>query len=372
LTQHNIGNFTEERGMNSSIVWIANTVVKEQVCNAQSRLYNVNVTFPRGVQTVTYLRSDAEALVRPIDIFGQGRTLALELPPEKQALQSWSRELSTAVPASSEWAILDTLGTLIEGACIEEMEIPSLLSLSSDYLPLENLSDGSPWSSCQQRMGPSGITIVYDCGIWSGRYSTMTNSCEFDVWLYSDARSNKSEALLKGTVFHTNRFDRYASEVHYRPESSLNLTEVMLNEVLANITISAISLGTWWDMVPVRSTRYRSTYKLSNPLNLILPYSICLTAATVSIAIALWSLRRNRTPAADGGFLQIMLATVGDTQIGRIILEQRVATIDDMTDELKSLRIRYGELVNEITMGAGSKRFGFGTVDETMSLRKRR
>jgi len=142
----------------------------------------------------------------------------------------------------------------------------------------------------------------------------------------------------------------------------------MLNEVLANITISAISLGTWWDMVPVTSTRYRSTYNLSNPLNLILPYSICLAAATIFIAIAIWSLWRNRAPAADGCFLQIMTATVGDTKMGRAVLEEGVATIDDISDELKGLRIRYGELDDENILGARGKRLGFGTVDQTISL----
>jgi hypothetical protein len=146
----------------------------------------------------------------------------------------------------------------------------------------------------------------------------------------------------------------------------------MLNEALANITISAISLGTWWDMVPVTTTRYRSTYLLSNPLNLILPYSICLAAATIFVAIAIWSLWHNRAPAADGGFLQIMMATVGDTKMSRAILREQVAAIDDMSDELKSLKIRYGELVEEDKFDVGNRRFGFGTTDEINSLRKRR
>ena len=146
----------------------------------------------------------------------------------------------------------------------------------------------------------------------------------------------------------------------------------MLNEFLANLTISAISLGTWWDMVPVTSTRYRSTYTLSSPLSLILPYSICIAAATVFMAIAIWSLWRNRVPAADGGFLQIMTARVGDTQLGRAILEGRLAALDEMSDELKSLEIRYGKLMDENTVGTKGERFGFGTVDETISLRKRR
>ncbi|KAI4949056.1 hypothetical protein J4E91_005519 [Alternaria rosae] len=138
----------------------------------------------------------------------------------------------------------------------------------------------------------------------------------------------------------------------YDPRQLLNITEAMLNEVLVNITISAISLGTWWDMVPVTSTRFR-------------------TAATVFIAIAIWSLWRNRAPAADGGFLQIMMATVGDTQMSRVILEEKLAAVDDISDELKSLKIRYGKLVNADVLEKGGKQFGFGTMDETIPLRKR-
>ncbi|KAI4625480.1 hypothetical protein J4E80_002611 [Alternaria sp. BMP 0032] len=183
--------------------------------------------------------------------------------------------------------------------------------------------------------------------------------------------------LLNGTIFHTARFESPQTDSDlfnnvFDPRRSLNLSEAMLNEFVANVTISAISLGTWWDMVPVTSTRYRSTYKLSSPLNLVLPYSICLAATTVFMAIAIWSLWRNRVPAADGGFLQIMTATVGDTRMGRVVMEGRVAATNDMSDELKSLEIRYGELVNENAVGTKGERFGFGTVDETVSLRKRR
>jgi len=63
-----------------------------------------------------------------------------------------------------------------------------------------------------------------------------------------------------------------------------------------------------------------------------------------------------------------MTATVGDTKMGRAVLEEGVATIDDISDELKGLRIRYGELDDENILGARGKRLGFGTVDQTISL----
>jgi hypothetical protein len=49
------------------------------------------------------------------------------------------------------------------------------------------------------------------------------------------------------------------------------------------------------------------------------------------------------------------------------MLEEGVATIDDMSDELKSSKIRYGELVYEDELGRKGKRYGFGTAGEIVS-----
>ncbi|KAH7079207.1 hypothetical protein BKA63DRAFT_563851 [Paraphoma chrysanthemicola] len=57
---------------------------------------------------------------------------------------------------------------------------------------------------------------------------------------------------------------------------SLNLSEARLNAVLSNLTISALSLGTWLDIVPVTVTRYESTYRFSHRRNLILSYAVFL------------------------------------------------------------------------------------------------
>jgi hypothetical protein len=374
--QYYIANYTVQRDLNSGLVWNSNCIIKEQICMAQSVHYDVNVTFPRGVQTISYSIGDAKVPLTQIDILRAGSEfgLLIELPPEAEVFQDWYRELSRFIPASNEWAILDALGTLIEGTSFHLGSIPSLLLPLPGYPSIEPPLENGTGSTCQQREGSFGPTPLYDCGPWQSGYERDTEHCKSFQDLSSNTampETKQSAALLKGTVFHTARFNSQQTDFTYDPRDSLNISEAMLNEVLANITISAISLGTWWDMVPVTSTRYRSTYMLSNPLNLILPYSICLAAATVFMAIAIWCLWRNRAPAVDGGFLQIMMATVGDTQMGRVILEEKVAAIDDMSDELKSLRIRYGGLINE-DIAVGGKRFGFGTVEETVSLSKSR
>jgi hypothetical protein len=80
----------------------------------------------------------------------------------------------------------------------------------------------------------------------------------------------------------------------------------------------------------------------------------------------MWSLFQNGIPAADGGFLQVMMATRGDTQMERLVLKNGSMAADDMLKKLGSLKVRYGELVSqEGTMG-------FGTVDETLALKRRK
>jgi hypothetical protein len=113
-------------------------------------------------------------------------------------------------------------------------------------------------------------------------------------------------------------------------------------------------------------------YSFANPLNLILLYSICLAAATTFAAIAIWSLSRNGIPAADGGFLQIMAATKGNTAMERLVLQEKLTAVENMSVELKALKVWYGELVGEDVLGVEERRVGFETVEETVSLKKRK
>lgn len=84
------------------------------------------------------------------------------------------------------------------------------------------------------------------------------------------------------------------------------------------------------------------------------------------VAIAILSLHQNGIPAADGGFLQVMMATRGDTQVERLVSENSNMSADDMSKKLGRLKVRYGELVSQ------EARMGFGTMDETLALKKRK
>jgi len=105
-----------------------------------------------------------------------------------------------------------------------------------------------------------------------------------------------------------------ADSTTFQSNLDLVFTEALLNEYIANVTISALTLDTWKQNISVNTTEYRGTYKFSK-LNLILPYSLSLTFALIFAGIGTWSLIQNGALAADGGFLQIMKSTTGRTEM---------------------------------------------------------
>lgn len=153
----------------------------------------------------------------------------------------------------------------------------------------------------------------------------------------------------------------------------MNLTQEMLNIVLTNITLSAMSLQTWSTLVPVNKTEYRHTYEFSEPLALVLPYGLSLAFGAFFAAVGVWSLGHNGVPAADGGFLQVMLATRGDTHMERLAIRHGDREKERISEELKTLKIRYGALMTEDrNKGVDQMKMGFGTIEETASVRRRR
>ncbi|KAI4714009.1 hypothetical protein J4E89_001459 [Alternaria sp. Ai002NY15] len=286
-----------------------------------------------------------------IDTEYQGPTILYPETAEANVLKEWYQELSIFLPLTNEWTLLDALGAKLKTSFYEyTLEYDSNNEYSYDNCRLGGYMENG--------------TAVYECS-WAEGYA-MNETQKYKA--------------LEGTVFQTGRFDTPMYDTYlYNPKTSLNLTEDMLNDVLAKTIISAISLGTWWDMVPVTTIRYRNTYSFSNPLNLILPYSICLVLAALFAAIAIWSSWRNRVPTTDGGFVQIMMAIRGNTEMERLVLRERLMVVENMSDELKSLKIRYGELVDDDVLGVDDdvlrvkgRRMGFGTMRETVSPRKRR
>jgi len=176
--QYFISNYTVQGDPSNEIVGEANCRVEEQICIAYSVLYDVTITFPRGVQTVDYSFSGAKALPRKPDAMGPKSALRLELPPKSQAYKDWYHELSTIIPNSNEWAILDALGALIEGTSFQATA-PSLVP-SLDYASLQSpLEQGRhSGSDCHLSEGTSSSTPVCVCQTWPEIRDLRVKNCK--------------------------------------------------------------------------------------------------------------------------------------------------------------------------------------------------
>jgi len=173
--------------------------------------------------------------------------------------------------------------------------------------------------------------------------------------------------LLEDSRLNPDRFS--PSESRIGPTSTLDITESSLNELLTNITFSLVSMQLFTDNITVNATEYLNTYDFSRPINLVLPYALCLGAGALIVALGLWAMWQNGVPATEG-FVQVMMATRGRTEMEKLVLEQGLVYPDVASRELKELKVRYGELVGEDD--GGERVWGFGTAEETVGLRKRK
>jgi len=177
--QYVISNYTVQGDLSNEIVGEANCRVDEQVCIAQSVLYDVTITFPRGVQTVDYSFGGARALPRKVEALGAESALRLELPPKSQAYKEWYDELSTIIPNSNEWAILDALGALIEGTSFQATDA-SQLPPWLDYPPLQSLLEQGchSGSDCHLSEGTSSSRPVCVCSTWLESHDRGVENCK--------------------------------------------------------------------------------------------------------------------------------------------------------------------------------------------------
>jgi hypothetical protein len=186
---------------------------------------------------------------------------------------------------------------------------------------------------------------------------------------------SSSGVLLRDSLFYKGRLNEGNKGFGNVSPDDIDLSEEILNEFIANISISTIILNTWYQQNPVNITGFRNVYTFSSPLSLILPYSIFLVLGLLCNILGLFSLAFNGETAEDGGFLQIMLNTQGDTEMNRVARTRRVKEKKVFEKELLDLRVRYGELVGQVGSRDENgertelKILGFGTVNETVALR---
>jgi hypothetical protein len=149
------------------------------------------------------------------------------------------------------------------------------------------------------------------------------------------------------------------------------VTPDLLNDFLLNITLSAMTDFGWWTSNDTAVTQWQTinAYNFSKPLNLIIPYFLCLFLAIPILAIGGFALRQNGVSATDGGFTQLITTSTGSAELEKLAAGGCLGGDENVPNGLKELRIRFGELVGDRKEGL-VRRAGFGTVEETISLAK--
>ena len=129
-------------------------------------------------------------------------------------------------------------------------------------------------------------------------------------------------SLLKssdGTTLTLSAFnlDRFS----YRQDISrdtIRVSKTLLKEALANITISALTINKWYQLVNGTISYNYATYQFNNKFSFFPPYGLSQLLILPVIFFGLLALRNNGVLAIDGGFLQILMTATGNNKLRRL------------------------------------------------------
>jgi hypothetical protein len=182
IAKHVLRTWTTQRTSKNVTSFEGFRTSAEQICKPLSVLYDVNISYPRGIQTVQYTRSDMKMLSLMRDYYKIGYRIDsdlgytgfyLRLPADAQALQDWNHRMRILLPLATEWALLDALGEVLEDTIYERC----------DYC-----GNVTPNMWCEESsVSTNGTT----CGIWSRNpgYLPMNTSCRSACLACSDCRN---------------------------------------------------------------------------------------------------------------------------------------------------------------------------------------
>jgi hypothetical protein len=119
VTQHSLGDSDLGQGPQN----ITNYYVEmtEQTCKSVSVLYDVDISFPRGIRKIEHSQSNMEALLDKADVLDENGTMALAYPPKPQTEEDWHQKVLTVLPVINEWALLDSLGEQLVGSSYDNL-----------------------------------------------------------------------------------------------------------------------------------------------------------------------------------------------------------------------------------------------------------
>jgi hypothetical protein len=321
----------DQKGLHGETYWKVSINATRWSCQPTLAQLVLNISYIEGTRHITYVTKNVQKFEPQLRFqFESNQTRV-----NSSELDRWTAEVKEGARISNMWAVLDAALGAFQFEC-------------SGNAFVDPTKDGDIqfFEGCFEK-GQLQALIFRLIGIL-----TIVVELPFTDIFFSDQQR---------------RNDTYIDGRAKISPKEINVTEAAINEYLIKMAISALSLDVGKAPVPVNITTYQATYEFSNPLNLILPYSLSLLFCIVFVVIGIWSWTHNGASAADGGFLQVMTATTGRTRMEDLVVAQHIDK-DNLPEELLDLEIRYGELLDADGVGTGVA--GFGTVEETKLLRK--
>ncbi|CAO2649987.1 Nn.00g012790.m01.CDS01 [Neocucurbitaria sp. VM-36] len=170
----------------------------------------------------------------------------------------------------------------------------------------------------------------------------LPNGTEVEVCIFDSAGGSwgggpvTDTSVLAMSAFNRGRYPAY---------DTLDISERLLNEALANITFAALSLNMWYDRVNGTTSRLFNTYRFENKLSFYLPYGLSLLFTLPVLFMGLIALHQNGVSAIDGGFLHILMTTTGINELRELATIGSAGGKENISQELMQLQVRVGELV---------------------------
>jgi hypothetical protein len=334
--------------------------VTTQKCKTLSALFELTLSYAGKEQLVEYSVSDHQPSQFTFGVLRQ--------PGKKMTNETWKAEVEETIMGWNVFALLDSSMSSLVWAWNDSIYLDAeFLSHTTYTLPggkavkLQAVSQRTASTATLVNLGMSKSPLI-------NSQSTSPVRIYRICWLILLL----ADAQLQSSIFNSARNNNMNKE--FMPPRDLNLSEAMLNQFLANVSISAISLGTWRRLTPVNITKDRNVYIFSSPKSLIIPYAIALGLSLLCNILGIWALATNGEAAENGGFLQIMTTTRGNTEMDRAARKINHVREGGLEKELLDLKIRYGEMVEGCGACEGVEKTmsGFGTIKETVALKWRK
>ena len=154
--------------------------------------------------------------------------------------------------------------------------------------------------------------------------------------------------------------------------ATISITPELLNEALFNITTTFANSDSNYfrQQVVSKRTTYLPTYSFSQPLNLLLPYFIPLIISSVIVLYTIYTITYTCPLSAMGGFTQILMTTAGSKKVSEVAIGGCLGGNDNIPAQLKSLRVRFGDVTSPSGDGSGEmvRQAAFGVEGEVSPL----